>query len=406
LETHGALENKVEYSFPTETIVEGKARFIVPRLSLYAKGSSEFIPSKSPVFYNPLMRFNRDLAVLALKIYQRRRGNIINACDPLTGSGVRGIRFALEVENVKCVVINDVDPLAYKLSNSNVELNDLSEMIKVENTDANELLSRYAHSRKRFDLVDLDPYGSPSPFLDSSLRSLRRDGLIALTATDMAPLCGVNSRSCIRKYSGRPLRTEYCHELAVRLLLSALVFSAARQGLGLNVLLSHYTDHYIRAYAQVKRGSLQANESLRGLGYITHCFHCLNRKWITGFANFVDITCDFCGGEMRAAGPLWLGKLSEEKFCSEMLSEAAQTGAGRRVFRLLEALLREGEGPPTYYVIDKISSKLGIRSPSMLKVMERLVEQGFHVTTTHFNPRGIKSNASVRDVFEAVREKA
>ena len=41
-----------------------------------------------------------------------------------------------------------------------------------------------------FDCIDLDPYGSPSIFLDSAIRSVKNGGLLLVTATDAGPLCG------------------------------------------------------------------------------------------------------------------------------------------------------------------------------------------------------------------------
>jgi len=175
-----------KFPFPTQIVTEGSVELTVPRLSLYAKGPSEYVPSKAPVFYNPLMEMNRHIAVLALRVYQRRVGRSLQVCDPLSGCGVRGLRFALEVDDVDRVVLNDLNPQAVKLARFNVEANGLSDLVVVENLDANALLSRSASPSKRFDAVDVDPYGSPSPFLDSAVRALRNGGLIALTATDMA----------------------------------------------------------------------------------------------------------------------------------------------------------------------------------------------------------------------------
>ena len=37
-----------------------------------------------------------------------------------------------------------------------------------------------------YDAVDLDPYGSPSHFLDSAVQAVAEGGLLLVTATDMA----------------------------------------------------------------------------------------------------------------------------------------------------------------------------------------------------------------------------
>ncbi|RLI14071.1 hypothetical protein DRO41_06375, partial [Candidatus Bathyarchaeota archaeon] len=218
--------NRFKMGFPTEIVEEGEVRVLVPKLKAFVKSPSEYAPSKAPVFYNPVMELNRDIAVLALQAYQRTVNREISVCEPLAGCGVRGTRFAVEVDGVKKVVMNDINEKAFKLASYNVEMNKLDKRVLVRNEDANFLLSSYGAPRKRFDAIDIDPFGSPTPYIDSAVRALRSGGLLALTATDMAPLCGVYPKACIRKYGGKPLRTEYCHEIAVRLLAGCLATTA------------------------------------------------------------------------------------------------------------------------------------------------------------------------------------
>lgn len=64
-----------------------------------------------------------------------------------------------------------------------------------------------------FDVVDLDPYGSAVPFLESALNSLADGGLLAVTFTDMAVLCARTPHVCFYKYGASPLSKRYCHEV-------------------------------------------------------------------------------------------------------------------------------------------------------------------------------------------------
>ena len=65
--------------------------------------------SKSmPVFYNPEMEKQRNLTVCALSVFQKAAGKQLVVCDPLAGSGVRGIRIKKEVEGIEKVFFNDV----------------------------------------------------------------------------------------------------------------------------------------------------------------------------------------------------------------------------------------------------------------------------------------------------------
>jgi tRNA (guanine26-N2/guanine27-N2)-dimethyltransferase len=52
----------------------------------------------------------------------------------------------------------------------------------------------YAHREEpdRVDVVDLDPYGTAAPFIDSAVQSVSDGGLLAVTCTDLAVLAGSN----------------------------------------------------------------------------------------------------------------------------------------------------------------------------------------------------------------------
>ena len=125
----------MSFPFTTEEVTEGSVTVTIPNLKTYARGPSEYIPSKAPVFYNPRMALNRDLAVLALRAYQKMIDRDVKVCEPLAGCGIRGIRFATEVEGVSSVVINDLNPYAARLASFNVEKNVLAHKITVENEE-------------------------------------------------------------------------------------------------------------------------------------------------------------------------------------------------------------------------------------------------------------------------------
>jgi tRNA (guanine26-N2/guanine27-N2)-dimethyltransferase len=394
----------LSFGFQTEVVEEGKVRFAVPKLETYMKSLKEYVPSGAPVFYNPIMELNRDIAVLVLQAYQRSLGRKIRVCEPLTGCGVRGIRLAAEVDGIKKVVINDISREAVKLARFNVEQNNMTKHISVVNKDANLLLNRYAAPRRRFDYIDVDPFGSPVLYIDSAVRTLRDGGLLALTATDMAPLCGVCPKACVRKYGGKPLRTEYCHELAVRLLAGCLAIIAARHEMGIRVLFSHSTNHYIRLYASVHYGAKQADISIQKMGYILHCFTCFHRETSEGLFSYLKQECPECGSRLKTAGPLWLGELFNEIFCSTMEKdlERRHMKQEKRIVKLLSSAKNEARGPITYFVVDKFCDKLNLPAPPIVKVVEELQNRGFEAVLTHFNSKGIRTNAPAKRVKEVL----
>jgi len=401
-----SMKDRIKIDFPTEIIREGEVKVLVPKLSAFVKSPSEYAPSKAPVFYNPVMELNRDIAVLALQAYQRSLNRAISVCEPLAGCGIRGIRFAVEVKGVREVVINDINAKAFQLASYNVRMNELCERVVVKNDDANFLLSSYGAPRKRFDSIDIDPFGPPVPYLDSAIRALRNGGLLILTATDMAPLCGVRSKACIRKYGGKSLRTEYCHELAVRLLTGSLAMTAGKQAMGINIMFSHSADHYVRIYAILEHGAKRADENIKNMGYIIHCMKCSHRESIEGLLPIkLPRKCSECGSKISFAGPLWLGKIFEKSFCQLMEEEVDKRvfKNGKRIRKILALIKNEVDAPIAYYVLDRLCDELALPVPPVNSFIRALREEGFEAFRTHFNPRGVKTNASAMLIKELLR---
>jgi len=391
-------------NFSTETVKEGKVKILVPRLEAFVKEAWEYTPSKAPVFYNPAMELNRDLAVLALQVFQRMVNRELIACEPLAGCGVRGLRLATEVEGARKVMVNDISPEAAKLAEFNVRLNKLTERVSVANEDANLLLSRFAMPRRRFDYVDIDPFGSPVPYLDSALRALRNGGLLALTATDMAPLCGVHPKACVRKYGGKPLRTEYCHELAVRFLIGGLASMAAKHDVGVDPVFSYSMYNHVRTYAIVSYGAKHADQSIRGIGYILHCFSCFHRESARGITSHLERDCPECGSRIQTAGPLWLGPLWDSKFCIRMKDEVKRRNLRNKtkINQMISLIIEEAQAPVTYYVVDKLCDKFNLPVPSLSKIISELSESGFRAVPTHFGSKAVRTDAPASFVRETI----
>ncbi len=98
---------------------------------------------------------------------------------------------------------------------------------------------------------------------------------------------------------------------------------------------------------------------------------------------------------MDFAGPLWLGKIFDKQFCEDMATEnrhAAFKNSGK-ISRLLALAKNEAEAPITYYVLDHVSDKLSLPVPSLENVRQILLKSGFLAIPTHFNSRGLRTDA-------------
>ena len=161
---------------PTEDIcenVEGSTKLLVPALSLNKQA-----PHKGPAFFNPSAKLSRDISIVAYKAFlQAVSENKKSFADPLSGVGARALRVAVEVPEVNEVHINDINPLAIELSKKSAQLNFVVRKCNFSVIDACKFLISYrTKSDERFGIVDLDPFGSPAPYIDCLIRSVINSG--------------------------------------------------------------------------------------------------------------------------------------------------------------------------------------------------------------------------------------
>lgn len=382
-----------------EIIKEGLVEIHVPKF--------EKVSASAPVFYNSRMELNRDISILALQTFQEEIEREINVCDLFGGSGIRAIRYKKEINGIGNVFVNDISSLAVEQSRNNALINNVD--IEIHQKEANILLRE---NRGAFDVIDIDPFGTPSYFLDSAGYSLKKDSLLCVTATDTSALCGTYQEPCIRKYNAKPYKSEYCHETGIRILAGFVSLTIAKYKKYIeDIKLSHSSEHYMRLYIKVNKGSAATDNSLaKNIGYIVHCKKCLFREAINGLASSIPEICPICGEKMVVAGPLWTGKLQNRDFIVNMISKLEADGFNnlllnteKKVLKLLRDCLEEADAPITFYDIHVICKNLKISAPKLDTIIDDLKKEGFLAIKTHFNPIGIKSDAGIEKIKEIVK---
>lgn len=381
----------------THYIEEGLVKIEVPDF--------EKVSAKAPVFYNPVMELNRDISVVVLNQYRKTLDHDVVIFDAFGGTGIRGARYSKEIEGVEKVLVGDVNPLAVEIARKNMELNDISN-VEVEKNDANVLLQS---NKGLFDIIDIDPFGTPSMFTQSTAINIRPGGLICISATDTSALCGTYHDPCFRKYGAQPQKTEYCHENGIRILLAFIARNLAVNQKYMEVLFSHSTEHYMRIYARIKRGGKKTNESLKNIGFIAHCPNCLHRDTFYGFAPFIPRNCPDCGEKYAVAGPLWLGKISDKNFIGDMIETTNELKLNKKeeLLKLFNQCYEEAEGPITFYDIHKICKTLKISSPKMDDVIDEIRQRGYFISRTHFRLTGMRTDMpldELKDLIKKVKE--
>jgi len=360
------------------------------------EGKAELTLSKK-VFFNPQMEFCRDVSSLAVGAYCGEIGRRIHLVDGMCASGVRGIRYSKENSCVGRVDFVDSEENACKLAERNAKLNKLKNY-EVHCCHINDFLF---HNRG-FDWVEIDPFGTPLPYLQSVLASFRKEGMLSVTATDTAVLCGAHSKACLKIYGAVPIDNEYCHEIGLRILAGAVVKQASSLNLESQFCLSLSAQHFFKLFVRLRAGAEGAVASMKRMGYISHCPKCLNREWKFN-PPVLKEKCPRCGGRFEHAGPLFLGELWDVKFLSRMkeMNQERKYGNRQKIDSMLALVEEEAGMPPTYFDLHRIAKKLKKSPPNFEGFIERLRRKGARVSRTHFKTNSVRSDARIDGIVSA-----
>ena len=363
-------------------VKEGQTAFFVP----VQDESHPFPPKSTPIFYNPRMELSRDATVLLVTVLQPR-----HYLDAMGATGVRGLRIAGECGVP--VTINDRSREAAGL----IEKNRIHANLPLEVTceDVNVLLSA-----RRFDAVDIDPFGSPAFFLDAAARSAW--GYLFVTATDTAPLCGAHLRAGMRRYAAVPRNTEYHQEVGLRVLLGFVARETVKYDRGIEPLFSFAREHFVRLHLRLQNGAAAADRTVDRLGFVLQCPACPYREEVFGLVPEQG-KCGHCGRELLPIGPLWLGRISDRAILEEMQGLAGTMPLGKG--RVLDALLSVCRGEletASFYDYHALSKYWGVSPPPIGHVLERLGEEDYRASRTHFSGTGIKTDAPLEAIQRAL----
>ena len=325
--------------------------------------TAEKISKELPVFYNPAMKFNRDISVLLLKQFPP-----MSLCDLMAASGIRAVRFAKELK-FKSLTANDHDKESMKLIKKNMKLNKVS--FTVENKDANRLLLE----SKGFDYIDVDPFGSPNPFLDMAVKKISRGGLLAVTATDTAALTGTYPKSTLRKYWAISKKNELMHETGLRILIRKVQLVAAQYDKAMVPVFSFFKDHYFRAFFQCAKGKEEVDRIVKEHGML------------------------------NGAGPLWLGQLFDMGLTAKMLKSCKGMN-DKKLEKFMKIVNDESKIKTAgFFDIHAIVEREGIKH---IRKKEEVVKEarkaGFKCSETHFSGTGIRSDISYERLLRILKQ--
>lgn len=357
-----------------QQITEGSTVLFVPEQQNKDKGPGK---KQGLPFYNPAMELNRDVSIAVvqwlLSTSERKHFSLL---DGLAATGIRGIRFSNELSGSFDVTINDWSEESFLVIKKNVKEKSLDN-VKCTNQNLNAVLLK-----EKFDYIDVDPFGSPVSFIDNAMKSIRHHGIIAVSATDTAGLCGVYPKVCLRRYAAHPLHGPIMHEVGLRILLGFVAREAAKHEMGIQPILSYKTDHYMRLYVQVHRNVPSANET-------AYLIQPIPKKEVYPFKDGKGFI-----------GPLWTGSLHTKEIVTTLMSSSEEKtlGTKKKMLKLFTLFEEESESPLFYYTTNELGSLLRCSPPKLADLWETFQQYSIPIFRTQFDPTGFKTPASFDEV--------
>lgn len=368
-----------------ELIKEGKAAI---KITLQKTVSKEM-----DVFYNPVMKLNRDIAVLLLNSVNKKD---MQLADPLAASGIRSIRFIKELKKgkLKSIDLNDISQESVRQIKSNFKLNKINlktnrKKIMLHKEDANLFLLNSAG----FDYIDIDPFGYPGRFLNNACARLARGGILAVTATDTAALSGTFPSACQRKYWAKPMRNYLMHEVGLRILIRHIQLIAAMHEKALVPIFSHSNDHYIRVYFVCEKGKEKCDDIIK-----QHKYFLFRKK-----DNLFKASSSNSEQDFEFAGPLWIGSLWDERLVKRMVKQTTRAD-NKKLSAFLKTLLDEAElNRVGFYDIHFLAKVYKLQIPPKRLLLEKLKKSGFKASETHLSKYGIRTNSPLKELVKIIK---
>ncbi|KAF8822808.1 putative tRna (guanine(26)-N(2))-dimethyltransferase [Cardiosporidium cionae] len=282
-----------------------------------------------------------------------------------------------------------------------------------------------------FDIIDIDPYGSVSPFLDSAVQAIRSEGLLCLTSTDMPVLCGNTPEVAFYKYGGFPTKARYTHEISLRLLMHAVSMSAAKYKRSVIPLACISCDFYVRLFVKIVKCASGCKKIPTNTAMAYQCVSCdsfhvipmgtINRRNENAFVKYkasqlpvnVGSQCKECGAPFTLVGPFYSGPLYDQEFLDECLSicqiapvELPGLSLTPKIKGLLNAMREELPDVPLYYHLPTLFHRVKLSMIKPIRFKSALHRLNYRVSHFHREPQGLKTDAPNHVIFDILRKYA
>jgi len=370
-------------------------------------------------FFRASSRLSRDLAVLAGLVERDRLGSL-RVLDAMAGCGVRALRAGCEAGATE-IWANEANPEVLPTLRSNLEPLRAAPWrlsLKVTATDANRVLFDCYNRGDYFDLVDVDCFGAPAPFLSTALWAVKLGGLLYLASTDGRSATGHLPEQSLRIYGARARSHPAAHEQGLRLMLGALQQQAATKGLGIQPIFSLFRGEVYRVMVRLVSGQQLTDKNYAYLGY---CHACGNYE-VLPWSRLGRAFCQYhrspfqvnnCGLNVETrssdfpltlSGPMWVGNLHDSNFLAAMQSQAIAKN-WQDVSQWLEIAIAEANLPPYFFKLGEIGKRGRCDLPKRDWLIAQLKAQGFCASASHVDREAVKTNASLEECIHCAQAK-
>jgi tRNA (guanine26-N2/guanine27-N2)-dimethyltransferase len=361
-----------------DIVKEGRVRIAVENMP-----ASPGPGRRTAGFYNPVLEADRDLSV-AFADFARARG-ARTFLDGLSATGIRGMRIKRELDGPIAVHINERNPRSFALIKNNLARNN------VEATVSNDHLCSIL-ARQHYDYIDIDPYGTPAPFVFCLPRALGRRSFVTVTATDTATLCGVYPATCRRRYMAESIKGMGAKETGLRILVGFIVRQLASSDIAFGPQMAYVRRHFFRVYGIARRGARRADDALHRIGWLTN-----DDGWQTHPLDDVP--------KNPAAGPLYVGPLYDAGALDHVqrFVQKSEYASKETLLNLLALFQQERELPPFHYESGAVGRLLARSQPKMGSLLAALRKYGHTAGPCHYAPDAFKTDAPMHVIAETFK---
>lgn len=330
-------------------------------------------------FYNPQMRIVRNLNIEIFKNYAKENYKLL---DLLSSIGTNSIRIKKSLPFLE-VFSNDISKKAVDYLKKNAKINKVK--INIFNENAKNLKCVL---NEKFEIIDIDPFGTPITFFPYIIDFLKKETLLSLTATDIATLSGKYSEKCLMRYGIYCCETDMERELAIRNLISKTITFFSSFNFSSNVLFSYSEKHFVKIYVLLKKHSkTKIQKELKNcLGFLSFCENCMNKK--VGIYE----KCEICNKNFFNIGVTYVGKLFDENFIKNAYENSKFKDVKKIFEKAMKDFCEDYTIPPITFNTHLFSKKFKKSPKSIESIVNYFRKQNLSASKSYLDGKSIRIN--------------